>query len=77
MSESFFNKVAGLRLTSCFPVNFVKFVRTPILKNTSGLLLLPFHALYSEVVQIDKKEILALLDLGMISSKGTPKNVFH
>ena len=24
----------------CFPVNFVKFLRTPILKNTSGRLLL-------------------------------------
>ena len=30
---SFFNEVAGLR---CFPVNFAKFLRTPILKNISG-----------------------------------------
>ena len=33
----FFNKVAGL---SCFPVNFTKFLRTPLLQNTSGRLLL-------------------------------------
>ena len=26
----------------CFPVNFVKFLRTPSLQNTSGRLLLPF-----------------------------------
>ena len=32
----YFNKVAGL----CFPVNFVKFLRTPFLQNTSGRLLL-------------------------------------
>ena len=40
----FFNKVAGLRPAtllkkrlwhSCFPVNFVKFLRTPFLQNTS------------------------------------------
>ena len=45
----FFNKVAGLRpaallknrlLRWCFPVNFVKFLRTPVLQNTSGQLLL-------------------------------------
>ena len=47
----FFNKVAGLRPASllkkrlwhrCFPVNFVKFLRTPFLQNvvTSGRLLL-------------------------------------
>ena len=39
------SEVAGLRLTTlvkkrlwhrCFSVNFVKFVRTPFLKNTSG-----------------------------------------
>ena len=33
----FFNKVTGLR---CFPVNFVKFLGTPFLQNTSGRLLL-------------------------------------
>ena len=32
----FFNKVAGLRV----PVNFVKFLETPFLQNTSGQLLL-------------------------------------
>ena len=43
----FFNKVAGLatllkkRLCRrCFPVNFLKFLRTLILQNTSGRLLL-------------------------------------
>ena len=34
----FFNKAAGLR--RCFPVNFVKFLRTPFLQNTSRRLLL-------------------------------------
>ena len=46
---SFFNKVAGLRPGNlfkkrlwhrCFPVNFVKLLRTPLLQNTSGRLLL-------------------------------------
>ena len=46
----FFNKVAGLRPPTllkkrlwhrCFPMNFVKFLRTPFLQNTSGRLLLP------------------------------------
>ena len=45
----FFNKFASLRSATllkkrlwhrCFPVNFVKFLRTPVLKNTSGRLLL-------------------------------------
>ena len=45
----FFNKVTGLRPATllekrlwhrCFPVNFVKFLRTPFLQNTSGRLLL-------------------------------------
>ena len=45
----FFNKVAGLRPAtllkkrlwhSCFPVNFAKFLRTPILQNSPGRLLL-------------------------------------
>ena len=44
-----FNEVAGLRPATilkrrlwhrCFPVNFAKFLRTPFLHNTSGLLLL-------------------------------------
>ena len=47
--ESLFNKVAGLRPATllqkrlwhkCFPVNFAKFLRTPLLQNTSGWLLL-------------------------------------
>ena len=45
MPDLFFNKVAGLRPATllkkrlwhrCFPVNFAKFLRTPILQNTSG-----------------------------------------
>ena len=49
MSESLFNKVAGLRAAillkmrlwhRCFPVNFVRFLRTLYLQNTSGRLLL-------------------------------------
>ena len=45
----FFNKVADLNPATllkkrlwhrCFPVNFVKFLRTPFLQNTSGRLLL-------------------------------------
>ena len=47
----FFNKVAGLRPANLlkkrlwrryFPVNFSKFLGTPFLQNTSGLLLLMF-----------------------------------
>ena len=49
MLESPFNKVAGLRPATLlkrrlqhryFPVNFVKFLRTPFSQNTSGRLLL-------------------------------------
>ena len=48
----FSNKVAGLRLATlwkrrlwhrCFPVNFVKFSRTPVWKNSSGWLRLSYH----------------------------------
>ena len=51
MPESLFNKVAGLGPATLikkglwhrrFPVNFAKFLRTPSLKKTSGLLLLPY-----------------------------------
>ena len=52
MPESLlFNKVAGLRPATlikkrlwhrCFPLNFAKFLRTPLLENTSGRLLLTF-----------------------------------
>ena len=47
----FFNKVADLNPAilfkkrdwhKCFTVNFTKFLRTPFLQNTSGLLLLKF-----------------------------------
>ena len=51
----FFNEVVGLRPATllkkslwyrCFPVNFVKFLRTPFLQNTSGrLLLFPLNLL--------------------------------
>ena len=49
MPESFFDKVAGLPPTllkkgklwhRCFPLYFVKFLRTPILQNTTRQLLL-------------------------------------
>ena len=52
----FFNKVAGLRPATllkkrlwqrCFPVNFVKFLRTPFLQNTSGRLFLGRELLLS------------------------------
>ena len=44
MLESLFNKIAGLKVCNfikkrlqhrCFPVNFRKFSKTPILQNTS------------------------------------------
>ena len=38
----FFKKVAGLG-HRCFPVNFVKFLRTAFLQNTSGRLLLTIN----------------------------------
>ena len=50
----FLNKVADLRPATllkkrlwlrCFRVNFAKFLRTPLLKNTSGRLLLPLQCL--------------------------------
>ena len=50
----FFNKVAGIR-HRCFPVNFAKFVRTPFLQNTSGLLLLNKKETYFH--QIDQNEL--------------------
>ena len=51
----FFNKVAGLRLLKkrlwhrCFPVNFIKFLRTPFLQNISGRLLLNVRITFQEV----------------------------
>ena len=56
-----FNKVAGLRSATllkkklwhrCFPMNFAKFLRTPLLRNISGRLLmcLTFHSIqYHEI----------------------------
>ena len=55
--DSFFNKVTGLRPATllkkslwhrCFPVDFVKFLRTPFLKNTSGRLPLVVWIFYSQ-----------------------------
>ena len=55
-----FNKVGGLRATAllkkrlwhrCFPVDFVEFLRTPILQNTSGRLPLKFQANYHKANQ--------------------------
>ena len=40
-----FNKIAGLKKrpwNKCFPVNFAKFLRTPLLRNTSGRPLLSY-----------------------------------
>ena len=51
----FFNKVAGLRPVTlakkrlwhrCFSANFAKFLRTPLLQNTSGRLLLQNYKQY-------------------------------
>ena len=42
MPKCHFNKIA-LR-QRCSPVNLLRIFRTPCLKNTSGRLLLPFHA---------------------------------
>ena len=54
----FFNKVAGLRPATlfkkrlwhrCFPVNFVKSLRTPFLQNTSGQLLLKINCIDANI----------------------------
>ena len=69
-------------------MNFTKFVRTPFLQNTSGRLLLSFHALnqrFFKLVSLCNQEILTLiltltlltLNLRLISSSSTPKNVLH
>ena len=59
-----FNKVAGLRKRwllqkkrlwqRCFPVNFVKFVRTPFLQNTSGRLLLFIYFFATSFIEVIK-----------------------
>ena len=46
----FLNTVAGLR-HRCYSVNFVKFLRTPFLQNTSGRLLLEVHFSWSSLAQ--------------------------
>ena len=61
LCQSFlFNKVAGPRPATllkrrlghrCFPVNFVKFLRTPFLQNTSGRLLLELPLICFERLQ--------------------------
>ena len=64
--ESLFNKVAGRRPATlfkkrlwhkCFPLNFVKFLRTPFLQNMSGRLLLE-----NVPVSTEQKLILPLLN---------------
>ena len=56
-----FNKVAGLRpatllkkrlLHRCFPMNFVKFLRTTFLQNTSVLLLLDVVWDHSDIINL-------------------------
>ena len=61
-------------------MNFTKFVRTTFLQNTSGLLPLSFHALnqrFFKLVSLCNQEILTSLNLRLISSSSTPKNVLH
>ena len=59
MSESLFNKVAGLQACnfmkkrlqhSCFPVNTAKFLKTPILKNICERLLLFVCGIYIHII---------------------------
>ena len=73
----FFNKVAGLRPATllkkrlrhrCFPVNFVKFLRTSFLQNTSGRLLLSLckliqtgNFLFREQCELDPSRQLHVL----------------
>ena len=56
----FFNKAAGLRLRHrCFPVNFVKFLRTPFLTEHVRWLLLKFYIKYQlELVWIQAEKSL-------------------
>ena len=65
--ESLFNTVAGLTPATllkkrlwlmCFPVNFVKFLRTRFLQNTSGRLLLVFKT-PSEITLQNQKTVLS------------------
>ena len=64
MSESLFNKVAGIRSEACnftikrlwhrcYPVNFAKFLRISFLQNTSWRLLLEAEFVSSSLTQCD------------------------
>ena len=69
--ESLFYKVSGLRPATlskkrlrhrCFPVNFVKFLRTPFLQNTSGrLLLFTVSDISSDVISYNNFSLWILL----------------
>ena len=48
-----FYKKSIRKILSFFPVNFVKFLRTPFLQNTSGRLLLEKRKLLSGVVDVE------------------------
>ena len=59
-----FNKISDLRPATllkmrhwhrCFPVNFVKFLKTPFFQNTSGRLLLIFGSLRHFITKCDKE----------------------
>ena len=74
----FFNKVAGLRPATllkkrlwhrCFPVNFVKFLRTPFLQNTSGRLLLSFEI--SKVFQTSSRSLCMFWSLNLCYVENT------
>ena len=69
MSESFFNKVAGLRAfsfikkkfqRSCFPVKFAKFLRTSTFKNICERLLLYLHVILFTMHEKDLHERIQL-----------------
>ena len=61
----FFNKVAGFR-HRCFPLNFVKFLKTPFLQNTSDRLLL-----WLNTVSIRKQNIPYSVDVCALLILGT------
>ena len=69
MLEFFFNKVAGLWAfsfikkkfqRSCFPVKFVKFLRTPTFKNIGEQLLLHLHVIFYTMHDEDLHEKVQL-----------------
>ena len=62
MLESLFNKVAGIKKIlqrRCFPLKFAKFLRTPILRNTSERLFLfaPRNLCISDSFYTNRKAI--------------------